>query len=798
MKTTGIISALIMVVFTIFSAESQVPQGINYQSVIRNTSGSAQVSTPVILRFSILQGGDTGTPIYVETQSFTTNAQGLVAATIGQGTPVQGTFSAIDWSLGSYYLKVEANINNQGSYSVSGTSLIASVPYALFAGNASSASALASMGAKEGDVLKWNGSAWKPAVDSSNTSWGMKDGNIYTTIPGNVGIGTDVPAGKLEVKGSSSDPNVALFEVKDKNGNPIFSVYPNSVEIVFDETAPVRGAKGGFAVSGRNSTRAVVDIMRMTADSTTVYVNNLAKRGAKGGFAVSGRNSTRATGSEILRVTPDSTRIYTSDPAKGFGVGLADGVANSYLRLNRDNYFIGQESGISINGGLYNSFMGFQTGRNTVFGSRNIAIGYQSGLNNNSNDNIFIGYQSGLNSSNSFNTMIGYQSGYSNTGQANCFFGYESGFANTGWNNVFIGYKCGISSTGGANAFVGYQSGYSNTSGDYNVFLGESSGYSNTTGWSNNFIGQGAGYSNTSGTNNIFIGNDAGRLNQTTSGNTFLGRNAGYSHIVGYGNTYMGHMAAASLANGANNLILGTYAGNAKTSGDINVFVGPYAGQNNTSGDKNVFVGPHAGMNATGAANVFIGSSAGLSETGSNKLYIANSSNDTLIYGDFASKQLVINGSSINAGIGYSFWVNGQAGGNTTWASPSDLRLKKNIQTIPNALEKVMKLRGVNFEWKDETRPGINIGFIAQEVLPIVPEVVKGSEQTSFTMDYASLTAVLVEALKSQQLQIEQLKAENSKIGVLTKDNDEQKVAIDDLKARIVQLEEIVKKISSK
>jgi hypothetical protein len=110
---------------TIFA---QAPQGINYQSVIRNGSGAPQVSTPVVLQFSILQGGDTGTPVYVETQGFTTNAQGLVAATIGQGTPVQGTFSAIDWSLGSYYLKVEANINNQGSYSVSGTSLIASVP----------------------------------------------------------------------------------------------------------------------------------------------------------------------------------------------------------------------------------------------------------------------------------------------------------------------------------------------------------------------------------------------------------------------------------------------------------------------------------------------------------------------------------------------------------------------------------------------------------------------------------------------------------------------------------------------
>lgn len=694
---------------------AQVPQGMSYQSVVRNASGTPQVSTPVTLRFSVLQGSATGTPVYVETQGFTTNAQGLVSGTIGVGTPTQGTFSTIDWSSGSYYLKVEADINNQGIFSISGTSPIVSVPYSLYSGTASS---LAATGIANGNVLTWDG--------------------------------------------ANSDPNVALFEVKDKKGNPIFSVYPTGVEIIFDETAPLRSTKGGFAVSGRNSTRAVVDIMRMTADSTTVYVNNLAKRSAKGGFAVSGRNSSRAN-SDILRVTPDSTRIYTADPLKGFGVGLSSGAADSYLKLTPDNYFIGQESGMSINGGLYNSFMGFQTGKNTVYGNRNIAIGYQSGLNNNSDDNIFVGYQSGLESSKSFNTMVGYQSGYSNSGQANCFFGYQSGYANTGWNNVYIGYKCGVSSTGGSNVFAGNLSGFSNTSGDYNVFVGDQSGYSNTTGWSNNFIGQGAGYSNSTGTNNIFMGNDAGRLNEATSGNIFLGRNAGYSHTVGYGNTYIGHMAAEKLANGANNLILGTYAGNAKTSGDINVFLGPYAGENNVTGSQNVFIGPHAGMNATGSNNVFVGSSAGYDETGSNKLIIANNSSNPLVSGDFTAKTFSING-SLTA---------------TTVNGVSDARLKKNISPIPNALTKVMNLRGVNFEWKDTTMKGTQIGFIAQEVEKVVPEVVNYSkEKDLYTLQYAPVTALLVEAMKEQQKNIEQLKAEN----------DALKKQIEEIKQMVLQL----------
>lgn len=653
MKTKGIIFAMIIVMVTICGANAQAPQGISYQSVIRNTSGSAQISTPVVLQFSILQGGETGTPVYVEAQSFTTSAQGLVAATIGQGTPTQGTFSAIDWSLGSYYLKVEANINNQGSYSVSGTSLIASVPYALFAGNAGSASALASMGAKEGDVLKWNGSAWKPAVDSSNTSWGMKDGNIYTTIPGNVGIGTDVPGGKLEVKGSSSDPNVALFEVKDKNGNPIFSVFPNGVEIVFDETAPVRGAKGGFSVSGRNSTRAVVDIMRMTADSTTVYVNNLAKRGAKGGFAVSGRNSTRATSSEILRVTPDSTRIYTSDPAKGFGVGqVGSGAAGGYLKLLPENYFIGHQSGLNTTG-LYNTFFGYTAGLANTTGASNIFVGYETGnANVSGNWNTFLGYQAGKLNTGSDNTFIGYQagsvhqvkggnvyigskaggnaqngernvfigesSGYNlTTGVRNIFIGFETGLSNTtGVSNVFIGDQSGrTNTTGGWNTFLGYQTGYTNN-GSFNSFLGYRAGLSNTTGLYNSFMGFNAGLLNTTGSNNVFIGNESGRANSVGDYNTFMGFRAGYANNASY-NSFIGFQAGKANTSGAYNSFMGFNAGLTNTTGLDNVFIGNKAGLLNVDGSYNVFLGSEAGnSNVDGLYNTFLGYQAGFSNTG--------------------------------------------------------------------------------------------------------------------------------------------------------------------------------------
>ena len=101
------------------------------------------------------------------------------------------------------------------------------------------------------------------------------------------------------------------------------------------------------------------------------------------------------------------------------------------------------------------------------------------------------------------------------------------------------------------------------------------------------------------------------------------------------------------------------------------------------------------------------------------------------------------------------FFVNGEAGGTTAWYNDSDARLKKEIVTIDNALEKVSQLRGVQFEWNDsqDHAEGKQIGFIGQEAEKVVPEVVD-VQDGSYSMQYAPLTALLVEAVK-------ELKAEN-------------------------------------
>src|SRR5688572_25027130 len=84
------------------------------------------------MQISILQGSPTGTSVYVETQTPTTNANALVSTEIGSGTVVSGDFTTIDWANGPYYIKTETDPAGGTSYSITGTSQLLTVPYALY------------------------------------------------------------------------------------------------------------------------------------------------------------------------------------------------------------------------------------------------------------------------------------------------------------------------------------------------------------------------------------------------------------------------------------------------------------------------------------------------------------------------------------------------------------------------------------------------------------------------------------------------------------------------------------------
>lgn len=130
------LSTLLVTVLLTISVFSQAPQKMSYQAVVRNSADLLVTSGSVGMQISILQGSESGTPVYVETQIATTNINGLVTIEIGGGTPVTGTFADVDWSTGVFFLKTETDPTGGSSYSITGTSQLLSVPYALHAKSA--------------------------------------------------------------------------------------------------------------------------------------------------------------------------------------------------------------------------------------------------------------------------------------------------------------------------------------------------------------------------------------------------------------------------------------------------------------------------------------------------------------------------------------------------------------------------------------------------------------------------------------------------------------------------------------
>jgi len=95
----------------------------------------------------------------------------------------------------------------------------------------------------------------------------------------------------------------------------------------------------------------------------------------------------------------------------------------------------------------------------------------------------------------------------------------------------------------------------------------------------------------------------------------------------------------------------------------------------------------------------------------------------------------------------------------------SDKRLKENITPITNALEKVKSLTGVEFDWKEETKhvhgyEGHDTGIIAQQVLEVMPTAVRTNDTGYLSVRYEKLIGLLIEGMKEQQAQIDELKAQ--------------------------------------
>ena len=168
------------------SSFAQAPEKMSYQAVIRGANNALVTNQQVGMQISILQGS---TAVYEETQTPTSNTNGLVSLEIGTGTVISGSFTAIDWSADTYFIKTETDPTGGTNYTITGTSQLLSVPFALYAKTSSDAGAVAANTAKVG---------YTEAAVSANTDVAANTAKVgYTEAA--VSANTDVAANTAKV-----------------------------------------------------------------------------------------------------------------------------------------------------------------------------------------------------------------------------------------------------------------------------------------------------------------------------------------------------------------------------------------------------------------------------------------------------------------------------------------------------------------------------------------------------------------------------------------------------------------------
>ncbi len=364
-----------------FIGRAQVPQGINYQSIVRDANGDFLSGQTVSFRFSILQGAITGPVVYSEDHTSTTSPMGLVNLIIGQGTPVTGLFDTIPWGNDTFFLKTELDTSGGSNFSEMGTTQLLSVPYALYAG------------------------------DVANRGWIYKDTNLINQNSGNIGIGMDLPTEKLHVAGNIRTDDTLRFKGKFIPS----SNYQNPGQILINSSDIKIGYQkdnfGNILIGNSLYGKTVFDLS-MTGNGnigigtdvyheTTTGYSNICL-GMYTGYNIS-------TGSNNILIGQSAGEHMS---VANFNICLGNQSGNG--RDGDRNIFMGDRAGYSWGGsGSENIMLGYFAGyRNGATNSRSVFIGRYAGYNVNDDDNVYIGPDgTGSNASGSKNIFFGYHVG---------------------------------------------------------------------------------------------------------------------------------------------------------------------------------------------------------------------------------------------------------------------------------------------------------------------------------------------------------------------------------------------------
>lgn len=537
-----------------------------------------------------------------------------------------------------------------------------------------------------------------------------------TISAGNVGIGTTAPGYPLVVDKLSAGTVVSYFNNSSATGYGLLvstaandatryvlqaiggggglTVLSNG-NVGIGATAPTQklDVNGYIALQGKNAFKGYDTWLRINEDNA--FTSGIYA--GPGILRTDGAFQVGGNGSTFIVASTGNVGVNASAPAYRLDVSGDARISNLYS--NSANPTFSFSSYFVAPGGAY-----FNSG--TLYAEA--AIQARGGVHNDSN--TYLSITGGTSGYTYFSGNVGigistptHALEVSSDAQVNGLT-VGRGTGNITTNTAVGNSALAANTTGYYNTAVGYQTLPSNTTGYENTAVGKHALYSNNQGLFNTAIGEYALYSNVSGQSNVAVGLGALRNSQFGIENTAIGQEALDSILINDSNY---------------NVAVGRYAGS-RISGGMTTM---------TVADRSVFLGSATMAQGNAQTNqIIIG--YGATGAGSNTATLGNTSiTTTILRGD------VYGGAFI-----YS----------------SDRNLKTNIKSLDDSLAKILKLRGVTFNWKKSGEP--SVGLIAQEVEKVFPELVSG-EEGSKGVSYGNLVAPLIEAVKEQQKEIDSLQA---------------------------------------
>ena len=449
---------------------------------------------------------------------------------------------------------------------------------------------------------------------------------------------------------------------------------------------------------------------------------------------------------------------------------------------------------------IFNTAIGYQALRKNTTGNRNLAVGYQSLVENiDGLDNIAIGFKAlGINTTGNDNVALGYESGYYIEGNNNTILGGYKGVASDSSLSDTVIIAAGtaerlrIDSTGNLGIGLTNPSTKLEVNGNITAtgFVGDLTGdvTGNSTGLSGApsitvtdltatgtvSIAGTLSYEDVTSVDSLGIGTFRSGVKVTTGG----------IEVSNGGADITGNIIVTGTVDGRDVATDGSKLDGISAGAEVNV----NADWNSSSGDSEILNKPTIPTNnnqLTNGAGYITSADGGNAATldsldstqflrsdasdiktsgdlrfNDNILLNFGTGDDAELFFDGAQLYLDLNAGSFyirdNSTIRYSFEDDGHftATGNIT--AYSDITLKKNIEVIPNALDKVLQLRGVTFDRKD-IETSRQLGVIAQEVEKVCPEVVSTNDDDIKSVAYGNMVGLLIEAVKEQQVQINKL-----------------------------------------